>query len=168
MKAMTRAQFLRGNWDGSEPMLRPPWALAAVAFKETCTDCGDCLGACPENILVRNPGGFPQIDFKQGACTFCGECVTSCKTGALVRDIFQSSHPWSVQAHISEQCLAHRGTSCVTCIETCEHDAIHAQPALGGRCEMRIELESCTGCGGCFAVCPVNAISLAESGGSIQ
>jgi ferredoxin-type protein NapF len=160
MTPVSRAQFLRGDWQGRKPDLKPPWALAEPAFSNACDACGKCVSACDEQIVFISRSGIPSLNFAKGGCTFCGECSAVCETGALLRTHEPGELPWGLQAEISESCLAKRGTSCVRCIEECEYDAIVATPLLGGRTRLQVDTTVCTGCGMCVATCPTNVISL--------
>ena len=160
MNSISRAQFLRGDWRGRKPDLRPPWALAERAFSHVCDGCSECVTACKENIIFMSLRKLPQLDFSKGGCTFCGDCSTVCETGALQPNHEPGQLPWRLHAGISDACLAKRGTNCVSCLEVCEYDAIIARPALGGRTKMHIDTMACTGCGICIKPCPVDAISL--------
>lgn len=51
----------------------------------------------------------------------------------------------------NERCLA-RNCGCFACVERCEPQAIMVVPGEG----IRIDDASCTGCGTCEYVCPVN------------
>jgi ferredoxin-type protein NapF len=163
MNTISRAQFLRGDWRGHKPELRPPWALSDDLFVEVCDGCGDCVDGCPQHIL-RLARCLPLVDFSQGECTFCGDCSTTCPRGAFDRPnesfLADSRRPWTYSASISGNCLAVNGTSCVRCIESCAQEAIVARPALRGRLEIRVDDSACNGCGACIAGCPVNAIQM--------
>ena len=154
----TRRQFLGlGLKDRAIP-LRPPWALDETFFIDACTCCGDCLSKCPEKILVlETTGGYPRVDFTLGECTFCKQCVDICPSHALNGEL---SSPWQIRAKISDRCLARQHVVCRTCGEQCEAAAIRFNPALGGVSLPAIDLESCTGCGGCVAQCPTQAIEV--------
>ncbi len=163
MKHLSRAQFLRGDWRGQHPDLRPPWALAEPGFSNTCDGCGKCVTACGEKIIFMSFRKLPLLDFTIGGCTFCGDCAAVCDSGALQHTHETGQLPWPLQADISAACLAKRGTACVRCIEACEVTAIVATPALGGCTDMRIDAAACTGCGMCVATCPTSAISLSNT-----
>lgn len=140
--------------------MRPPWALPEAAFTDCCTRCNDCLGACPEQIIVTGDGGFPSIDFKRGECTFCGECVKACQPRALVRSS-ETQPAWAThKAVIGTNCLPARGVECRVCEDYCAARAIRFSPRLGGCPLPVIEAEKCTACGACIAPCPVSAISI--------
>jgi len=52
----------------------------AVIRPELCSDCGECLAACPEALIRLTPQG-PVIE--QGECLSCGRCARVCGTGAI-------------------------------------------------------------------------------------
>jgi len=63
---------------------------------------------------------------------------------------------------ISQVCLANNAVSCRSCEELCDEDAIRFRPVAGGPAVPVIIEDSCTGCGDCLGVCPVDAIDLQE------
>lgn len=156
--ALTRRSFLRGRIRSVEPAQRPPWALNETDFISRCTRCDACIKACPTAILVPADGGYPTVDFSRGECTFCAECLTQCTPAALVRE--PGVPPWSLQAVIAPSCLAANGVECRVCGEACPTGAIRFRPRLGGVALPALTLDSCNGCGACFAPCPVRAITV--------
>lgn len=147
-----RALFARLR--GAPEAIRPPGALGEEQFVETCSRCDACIKACPKAILVRGHGGFPMIDFNQGACTFCGACAEACKDGC-----FTAARGWEMKAVVGPACVEPKGVSCRMCESACDADAIRFRPMLGGRSQPVIDADNCTGCGACAAPCPVHAIS---------
>lgn len=159
--AITRMQFLRGDFSGKSAPLRPPWALDETLFVDTCDGCGRCIKACPTQILKAGRAGFPEVDFSSGECLFCGDCVSSCRLGALVTGKVPS--PWSIKIVLdTDTCLAHRGVACSNCIDPCEPRAIRQRYQPGGVALPEVDLSLCSGCGACYGVCPVRAISLEQ------
>lgn len=158
--AISRAQFLRGDISGKRRAMRPPWSLPEGLFTSSCSRCDECRKVCPEHIIKKGRGGFPEIDFSLGECLFCGDCVTHCGEGALTRDVNEGLAPWFMKARISERCLAHAGVVCITCGEQCESRAIQFMPLVGGVSIPDINEVACTGCGACFRPCPVRAIEM--------
>lgn len=157
--AISRAQFLRGDFRGERAALRPPWALPDALFRERCDSCGECARACPEGILSVPFGRFPKVDFAQGRCTFCSACVEACRPEALQRPT-ENSAPWTYRAQLGAGCLALRGVVCRSCGEVCDEKAIRFHFVPGGLAPPQIDGEGCTGCGGCVRVCPVGAIAV--------
>jgi ferredoxin-type protein NapF len=156
--AVTRFELFRGHGKRRDWPIRPPWALHGEAFSIACTGGGDCINACPENILRANSEGLPTVSFGAGQCTFCGACVEACPTGALA--IAPGAEPWNLKAEITNTCLSILGTTCHVCGERCDVQAIAFRLAVGGAALPEIDASMCTGCGACIAPCPVRAIRI--------
>ncbi len=154
----SRRGFFRGR-PRPQAEIRPPWALAEAEFIDYCTRCNDCLGTCPEHIIVAGDGGFPTIDFRRGECTFCGDCVSACQPHALSRRE-DDQPPWPYKAAIGPACLPNHGVECRTCGDFCDVHAIRFLPRLGGSPLPTLDPQLCTGCGACVAPCPVAAITV--------
>ncbi len=157
--SLQRRGFLSGRARSTTFIPRPPWAVPEALFIERCTRCGDCIDACPTRILTKVGGGYPAVDFTRGECTFCGECASCCQPHALWRE--EADAPaWTLVARIGEACLAPRGVECRICGEACPSGAIRFRPRPGGVAQPSFDAARCTGCGACFAPCPVRAIVL--------
>ena len=159
--AINRAQFLRGDFRGERTPTRPPWAVDEIEFVDRCIRCDQCITNCPEHILVKGQGGFPQVDFLRGECTFCHACVDQCHEQALIFN--PHSTPWQLKAQINESCIAMQGVVCMTCSEQCEVEAIHFQHRVGGAPLPQVNVDECTGCGACYKPCPTKAINLVQN-----
>ncbi|WP_123401822.1 ferredoxin-type protein NapF [Inmirania thermothiophila] len=153
---MERRAFLRGRRRLPQP-LRPPGACAEAVFVARCDRCDGCIRACPERILRRGGGGFPEIDFTRGGCTFCGRCVTACARGALAP--WGRGRPWMLEARLDAACLALQGIGCMSCLDACPREAIALRP-LCGRLAPQVDAARCDGCGACVRPCPVGAIRM--------
>jgi ferredoxin-type protein NapF len=152
-------QFLRGDFKGKETPLRPPWAITESLFTEICTNCGECISHCPTHIIKSARANFPVVDFSSGECLFCEQCVDVCKPHALLKT--REETPWAIKAFINETvCIAYQGVECRSCFDPCEARAIQMPPRLGGICIPVLNSNNCTGCGACFSVCPVQAITV--------
>ena len=156
---VSRMQFLRGDFKGKEVPLRPPWAIAESLFTDICTNCGECISHCPTHIIKQARANFPVVDFSAGECLFCERCVDACKPQALLKT--RQNTPWSIKASIkNDVCIAHQGVECRSCYDPCEARAIMMPPRLGGISIPVISTDTCTGCGACLSVCPVQAVTI--------
>jgi len=156
---VSRMQFLRGDFKGKKAPLRPPWAIAESLFTEICTNCGECISHCPTHIIKPARANFPVIDFSSGECLFCEQCVDVCKPQALLKA--RQEAPWAIKASIDEAvCITYQGVECRSCYDPCEARAIHMPPRLGGISIPVLNSDNCSGCGACFAICPVQAITM--------
>lgn len=158
-KSINRMQFLQR---GDVP-IRPPWSLLESEFIERCERCDDCIKACDEHLLKKGRGGYPEIDFSKGGCTFCGDCLSACEGRALIGHADDEGAAWSHWAEISNKCLSVRGVVCRSCGEACEESAIRFQLEVGGIARPLLDAGVCTGCGECYAVCPVQAVRMLQS-----
>lgn len=160
--SISRMQLLSGDLSGKNAPLRPPWALEESVFIERCTRCGECIQACPGQLLAEGRGKFPRMDFSNGGCDFCGECLAVCKPKALVAG-GEGARPWAVKAAILSACLSLNAVICRACGEACGERAIRFQLQPGGVATPILDRDSCTGCGACFAVCPIKAVEISTN-----
>ena len=159
---VSRMQFLRGDFKGKETPLRPPWAIDESLFTEICTGCGECIPQCPTHIIRQGRANYPVIDFKNGECLFCEECVNACKPRALLKNAENS--PWLLKASINQAiCISYQGVECRSCYDPYVTKAITKRPQPGGVSIPVMSNSNCSGCGACFSVCPVSAISINKS-----
>ncbi len=161
---LNRRFFLRGNISAKAPaIIRPPWAVEEELFLVDCSRCYDCISACPENIIIRGNGGYPEVSFKQSECTFCTECVNSCEKDVLKLPDDPANYiesAWQLKVSISKKCLSVNAVVCRACGENCDTEAIHFQLKPGGISEPHISPDICNGCGACVSICPVDAINI--------
>lgn len=154
--AISRDLSRRGFLTGAQALpFRPlPPGADPISLK-TCTGCGDCVTACPQNIL-HIAGGRVAIRFDAGGeCTFCNACAAACPEPAFTAP--------AVMAHvmtITAACLARRGTTCMCCRDACPEQAIRMIPRIGGPFLPDLDARACTGCGACLSPCPVDAIAV--------
>ncbi len=51
--------------------------------REACTQCGQCIDICPDNVL-ESDNGYPRPgDGEFAGCVACGHCMAICPTGAI-------------------------------------------------------------------------------------
>ena len=136
---------MRGQTAKADAVCMRPFGAHPDQFDALCRECSDCFDACPQAIIVADPQGRAAVDPRRGACTFCQDCAKACPTGALTTEI--TTWPW--RARIEPHCLSLQAISCRACQDACDARAISFRLATGGRALPKIDLTSCTGCGGC-------------------
>lgn len=155
-----RRQFLRADISAKHNPIRPPWSVNLDQFYLRCTRCNSCINTCPQHILIKGQGGYPEVDFKHGECTFCQDCVSACQLDALSNE---NDKPWNFSISISNNCLNSTNSYCISCADQCEPEAIILKPGLAGNVTASIDQSLCTACGACIASCPVDAIKIHTS-----
>ncbi|MEZ8930181.1 MULTISPECIES: ferredoxin-type protein NapF [unclassified Vibrio] len=153
-----RRLFSRRKVDSSQ--IRLPWIKSLESFADDCTRCGKCIESCETHIIIVGDGGFPTVDFSKDECTFCYQCANVCP-----EPIFKPEEetPWLAKATISDKCLAQQNVECRSCGDMCEPMAIQFQLRAGSVALPKIELDECSGCGACVAVCPTSAILVSNA-----
>lgn len=166
---LKRRAFLRGKISRQDiNTIRPPWTIKASLFIDTCTRCDKCITACPEKIIFRGDGGYPEINFQQGECTFCAKCVDACETSAFINlpankkidSLIEIEKPWELHISFDKSCLSLNAVVCRACADNCDEQAINFQLKIGGISEPQFLQNDCTGCGACISVCPVRAVKI--------
>lgn len=155
---MQRRNLFRGKIFSQPEDVRLPWLKSFSLFYDKCTQCGECVKACPEDVVVKGDGGYPGVDFAMGECTFCGECAQSCSENLFNNP--EHNKPWSLVAMIGTSCLAYQHVSCRSCQDSCEHAAIKFELEPGKTPVPKLISLHCTGCGACVSPCPVSAIEV--------
>lgn len=158
--SIDRFQFLRGDLRGNRRGIRPPWSQPESQFIDLCERCGECLDACPKEIIENGPGGYPVVNFADGFCIFCGDCVKACNHKALRFPADPTIPPWMLEVAIDSSCLSLNGVVCRSCGDICEEAAIRFRLRTGGRSEPYLDPSACTGCGECVSACPNNAVTI--------
>jgi ferredoxin len=99
--------------------------------------------------LVLQPTNYKKIDF---VCACCGCC---CGVLRIQKMIPKPAEVWSHNFYAAIE--AESCTSCGTCVEKCQMDAIKIDEEKGYAV---INLDRCIGCGNCVASCPSEALRL--------
>lgn len=137
-----------------------PWATGK-AIDDFCTGCGDCVSACPEEVIILTEKGHATVDFSKGECVFCQECADICPEPVFATKSDRDQvPPWVGQPEISKSCLAIQGVVCQVCKDQCPENIIKFPPTLGAVAQPDINTQSCTACGACVSSCPTAAIQI--------
>ncbi len=129
----------------------------ARILPEKCTACGQCVAACPRNLIDLQPvaqkvlidcanharGKVVSASCKVG-CIGCGRCAKVCPTDAITMDNM-------LPVIDPEKCIL-----CGACARACPTNSILDE--AGPHWLARIT-DNCTGCTLCARVCPADAIT---------
>ncbi|HIJ06985.1 4Fe-4S binding protein [Methanocalculus sp.] len=155
-----------------------------ILKSETCTGCGICIEACPEEaITLGRLGGYgkgaviddAKVSIDAEKCSYCGVCVIMCPFNALNLKIDEEEKlpilekegfpEYDMVTEIDEE----KCVRCTICDEICPREAIDRdvplfegaddegldrQKALSAKTEFVVDDEKCNYCGICGAVCP--------------
>lgn len=152
-------------------LIRPPASVPADLFNTLCIRCGNCIKACPTDILIHHTGTnpilawmTPEVSFEKGYCLeTCNLCGRVCPSGAITlfsteakKEIFMGSAEINL-----DNCLLLQNTECDRCKEACKYAALDIVP-LADTLMMKPEVikDKCVGCGACAVICPVLTISI--------
>jgi len=145
--------------------IRPPYALAELEFLLSCTRCGECISACPHQVIFPLESRLgakvvntPAMDLLNKACHLCEDwpCVTVCEPQSLVFPEVEEDTaiplPILAVAKVdTKTCLPYSGPECGACQGSCP-----VEGALVWEMERpRINQDICTGCAMCREVCIV-------------
>ncbi len=156
--------------------LRPPGALAEMDFNAACIKCGQCVNACPPDILKLAPAGAnlpigtPYFEPRTGACIMCPDipCLIACPTGALAPELKDINKARMGLAVIDiENCLSWKGLRCEVCHRDCplkgKAITLGTDPrGLSKHAVFRpmVNSDYCTGCGICEKACPTEVAAI--------
>lgn len=148
-------------------LIRPPGALPEPDFVAACVRCGECVKACPSNMLqpvwtMGGPEGIftPVMKARIGGCAVnCNTCGQVCPTGAIrPLPLEEKNHAKVGTAYILRQnCLVwEQDRKCLVCDEVCPYNAVSFRPEPGLVNSVPHVIENqCIGCGFCESRCPV-------------
>lgn len=159
--------------------LRPPFALQHDKnFAAACIRCGQCVQACPYDILhlasLLSPleAGTPYFTARDKPCEMCEDipCAKACPSGALDArqdNINDSKMGLSVLLD-HETCLNWQGLRCDVCYRVCPliDKAITLEMQHNNRSDRHakfiptVHADACTGCGKCEQACVLETAAI--------
>jgi 4Fe-4S ferredoxin len=151
---------------------------------QTCTGCGICAEACPEEAISVGLVGAVRrgavdyaepVNINETECSYCGVCVIMCPFNALTLKIDGEERLPIVekegfpQYDLTTKIDDEKCINCTICEEVCPRDAIDRQvpvfegtdaegtarqAAITATTKFTVDDEKCNLCGICGALCP--------------
>ncbi|MBV1960378.1 MAG: 4Fe-4S binding protein [Immundisolibacteraceae bacterium] len=158
--------------------IRPPFAIAELDFLLSCSRCGDCIAACPHQVVFALPArlgakvvGTPALDLLNKGCHLCSDwpCVEACNETALALPETNPAEtpppesdppkpaltPQLLPPKLAtltinvETCLPYQGPECGACDNSCPLPGALRWDGV----RPVIDDEKCVGCGLCRQAC---------------
>jgi len=149
------------NKAGSLNLIRPPGAVDEAEFLSLCTQCDDCMNACPHGSIMMAGSKFgaavntPVIIPLERPCYLCDDfpCIKACKTKALV-PVADKREVRMGKAFIDFSLCYNEGTNSGTMYPMCVLKCPLSGEAISSEDSRPIvNLENCVGCGVCESAC---------------
>jgi ferredoxin-type protein NapG len=156
---------------GHHVRFRPPGALDEDDFLAACIRCGQCVEACPSDVLSLTTlsdgvaAATPYMRPGRRPCTLCVDedsmqCISICPTPALAQLASRRDVRIGVAVIDESICRPWRGRGCPRpCYTQCPFPD-EAIVLVNPRRRPVVDAERCVGCGICERLCPTNPPSI--------
>ncbi len=157
-------------------IFRPPASINEELFNILCVRCGNCIKACPTNILRHNlqttnavSWMTPELTFQDNGycledCTRCGDVCPTGSISPFTVEAKKQLYIGSIEIGL-EKCLLTDNKECDRCKTVCSYRAIEIVPSDTSLITKPVaDLKKCVGCGACAAVCPSETIQMVFPG----
>ena len=149
--------------ENAEHWIRPPFAIEELDFLLACSRCGDCIKACPHDVIFPLPSRLgakvfstPGMNLVSQGCHLCEDwpCVQACEPKALLYPVEKTALDDSGQVATAGAVQLDQGADSFE-----NKDAAHQKRILPKIATVFINKETCLPysgpeCGAC-RVCPV-------------
>lgn len=149
--------------------VRPPGALPAEReFLAACTNCDDCVKACPHWVIKKAGfefgnalSGSPIIVPGENPCLFCEglPCIAACGEGALIPPRAGERPKIGIAVVDEKTCYQALEQPCDYCQQHCPEKPKAIICGTPGKAP-RVDQNSCTGCGKCAQICPASSLHI--------
>lgn len=151
--------------------IRPPASVENSKFNTLCIRCGNCIKACPANILKHSSDTSeilswmtPEVSFTEGYCLeSCNRCGQVCPSGSIQHFSLASKSDLFMATAIIEygNCLLLQNRECDRCKAACPYSAVKMIPSEEFSSVLpAINTSKCVGCGACAVICPTGTIKM--------
>ena len=149
--------------------LRPPGATDEEQFTGVCIRCGNCIRACPTEIIHPDMGEHgiagwlaPILRFDEAYCREdCTQCTEACPSGALLPVAVEDKQKTPIGfPHVDmDICLLGDDRDCAACRTHCPFEAVHFRfDEETYTLTPEIDPDRCPGCGACEVACPTQPV----------
>jgi ferredoxin-type protein NapF len=163
------AATVRWKRSAAAAPLRPPGAVDERQFTGVCVRCGNCIRACPAEIIrasgtEQGLAGWlaPILCFEDDYChEDCTACTEACPTGALLPvEIAEKRTAVIGFPRVDmDLCLLGDARDCAACRTHCPFEAVHFRfDEETYLLTPVIDPERCPGCGACQVACPTQPV----------
>ncbi|MFN2111628.1 MAG: 4Fe-4S dicluster domain-containing protein [Anaerolineales bacterium] len=143
------------------------FSLVHCEIKDSCSQCGNCLPACPTGAIQQGE----RIFCDPGECTMCLACAVDCPTGQVsfpARSAEFIRQPYDLDRRKALLSLGSAAVGVGLVESGWLGDGLSPQLIRPPGVENADLLKTCIRCGQCSTVCPTHAIQMAVLEGGLD